>query len=165
MTQSQLITIALILVVVARFLARELKARTARVTTLWIRPAFLIALTGLMSWLALSRGAGSAVELGASLAFGALLGVVVGVLVTGSTRIEASGRPGLVTLRGSWVTVAIWIAALMVRLGIRVAGGGYTAAASPALTAGTAAMAAVAFGAFALLVALRARKLALASRA
>ncbi len=111
--QTQLIALAVVLIVVVRFLVRELRARTVRVSTMWLRPAFLGALTVFFAASAVRQSAESAAELALSLTVGVAFGAVVGFLVAASTTVERAGAPGVLRLRGSWVTVAIWVAALL----------------------------------------------------
>lgn len=159
--QTQLIALAVVLIVVVRFLVRELRARTVRVSTMWLRPAFLGALTVFFAASAVRQSPESEAELALSLTVGVAFGAVVGFLVAASTTVERAGAPGVLRLRGSWVTVAIWVAALLVRLGVRLlkTGGSLLATTSLALSAGTICMVAVAFATFSVLVVMRSRSL------
>ena len=164
--QTQLIVLAIAIIVIARFLFRELRARTVNLSRLWVRPAILIALTGLVVWAAFQLPAnafgpvGALGDLSVSIAIGIVVGVIVGVLVSRSTSVETTGVAHIVTLRGSWTTVAIWVAALILRLGVRFAFRlPPTGAASTLTSAGTVAMVATAFTLFAVLIASRARAL------
>jgi hypothetical protein len=157
--QTELVTLVVVIIVVARFLVRELRARTVRVSRLWIRPAFLAAITALLIVVTLRVPVESAgFALVPSLVAGGLVGLVVGFLVAYSTRVEATGQPDIVTLRGSWVTVVIWIAALALRVGARYVSTGSALSSSPAVSSGTVMLVAVAFTIFAVLVARRARQ-------
>jgi hypothetical protein len=158
--QTQLFTLALVLVVVVRFLFRELRARTVRIASLWYRPAFLAVLTALVIWQGVRVGDPTS-ELAVSIMIGIVAGIVVGWLVVATTTIQAGPRAGLLVLRGSWITVVIWVVALVARLGVRFLNGGYSAAASTAVaTVGTVIMVTAAFATFALLVAVRGKALA-----
>ncbi len=54
MSQAQLVQIGVLVLVVARFLARELRTRTLRLSTLWIRPAILMVLTAAIALAAIT---------------------------------------------------------------------------------------------------------------
>jgi hypothetical protein len=157
--QSQLFTLAIVLIVVVRFLFRELRPRTVKMQSLWYRPGFLALLTALVVWQGVRVGDPTG-ELAVSIMVGIVAGIVVGWLVVASTSIQAGPRVGLLVLRGSWVTVVIWVVALVARLGVRLLNGGYSAASSSAVTTvGTVMMVTAAFATFALLVARRASTL------
>jgi hypothetical protein len=157
--QTQLFTLAIVLVVVVRFLFRELRPRTVKMGSLWARPGILAVLTAVVIWTGLRAG-DPAAELGLSMAIGIVAGVIVGWLVVASTTIQAGPRPHTLVLRGSWITVVIWVVALVARLGVRLLNGGYTAAAaSTVTTVGTVMMVTAAFATFALLVASRGKAL------
>jgi len=159
--QTELITLVIIIVVIARFLFRELRARTVRVSTLWIRPAFLGAMTALVIWATLQSPRPSGGPIVPWLLGGTVVGIVVGYFVALSTRVEATGRAGVVRLRGSWVTVAIWLGAVALRFLVRFAVGGSLYSTSPAVTGGTVILVAAAFAVFALLIAQRVKALGL----
>jgi len=167
--QTQLFSLALVLIIVVRFLYRELRARVVRLSTMWVRPAFVAAITAYLTWLAIAIVGDPPTEIFGSAAIGIVAGIVVGWLVVASTTIEPGPTPGRVRLHGSWVTVAIWLVALLIRLGIRLATGGYGigAGSGPAAVAGsivtgvgTVAMVFSAFGTFAILIIMRARGIA-----
>jgi hypothetical protein len=160
--QAELISLALVVVVIVRFLFRELRARTVRLSTMWFRPAILLALTALLVWTTVRVTPFAVGELGVALGIGAAAGIVVGVLVSGSTAIEATGKPGLVRLHGSWVTVAIWIVALVLRVAVRFAVGGSPLNPSPAVNSGTIMLVAAAFSTFAVLIVARVRSMGIA---
>jgi hypothetical protein len=158
--QTQLFTIAITLAIVARFLFRELRARTVNIGTLWVRPAVLVLLTAFLVFAGVRLDA-DARELGLALLVGLVAGVAVGYLVVQSTAIEPGPKPNTLRLRGSWITVVIWVVALVARLAVRLVSGGYSGGAtSMVTTAGTLAMVAAAFGMFAILVAVRGRSIA-----
>jgi hypothetical protein len=157
--QTELITLGILVVVIARFLLRELRARTVRVSTLWMRPAFLGAMTVLVIWATLQSPQASGVPILPWLIGGTAIGMVVGYFVALSTRVESTGQAGVVRLRGSWVTVGIWVAAVALRFLVRLAFGGTIFSTSPAVNGGTVILVAAAFTVFAVLIAQRVREL------
>jgi hypothetical protein len=112
------------LVVVARFLFRELRERTVKVRTLWIRPGIVALATIGFTAAALSRTGVNPGLLIVTLLVGAALGVLTGVLVVGSTTFAPAGVPGAVRVRGSAVTVIVWLTALALRYAARFVIGG-----------------------------------------
>jgi len=103
----------------ARFLFRELLPRIVRRRTLWVRPAFLVAVSALLLFFAFtSRTPPLAVVLEAAVA--AAVGALTGVFVVRSTSFAAAGIPGAVRVQGSKTTAAIWIVALALRFAARL---------------------------------------------
>jgi hypothetical protein len=117
-TQS-LFALGITVLIVFRFARRELRERTVRTRTLWIRPAILIALTAYFVYLSATVDPIGNGEMVAVLIGGALLGVVVGFAIVRYTQFAPAGIPDAVLVRGSRITFAIWIAALGVRLAAR----------------------------------------------
>ena len=144
---SNLITLAFALVVIVRFLFRELRERKIRVRSLWIRPGIL----GVLMVLLLAGGFAiphvSKPLMLLSALIGAVVGVVTGALVVRSTTFAPAGERGAVLAKGSIVTVIIWVAAIVLRLAARYAfaGAGADAATQYELNAGLVALITAAF--------------------
>jgi hypothetical protein len=144
---ANLITLAIVLLVIVRFLFRELRERKVRVRTLWIRPGILavLLLVLLAGGFAIPR-IDKPVMLLSALA-GAAIGVVVGALVVRSTTFAPAGERGAVLAKGSIVTVMIWVVAIVLRLAARYtfAGFGADQASQFELNAGLVALVTAAF--------------------
>ncbi len=135
---STLITLAVVALVVVRFLFRELRERKVRVSTLWIRPGILAVFTLLLVAGAFAvRGVNLSV-LALALLLGAVLGIVTGMLVARSTTFRPAGERGAVFAKGNTTTVIVWIVALALRFVARFAfiGAGATAVQQYELNAG-----------------------------
>lgn len=141
------ITLVIVLVVVVRFLFRELRQRTVRVRTLWIRPGILAAFTMVLIAGAFAIPGTNFAVLAISLVIGAVLGIVTGMLVVGSTTFAPAGQRGAVLAKGSIVTVIVWVVAIALRLVARYAfaGTGAGPAAQFELNAGLLALVTAAF--------------------
>jgi hypothetical protein len=144
---TTLITLAIVLVVVIRFLFRELRERKVRVRTLWIRP-------GILSFVSVLLIAGAfwipnlnLAVMGLAIVIGAVLGVVTGMLVVRSTTFAPAGERGAVLAKGSIVTVVVWVVAIALRLLARFAfaGSGAGPAEQYELNAGLLALVTAAF--------------------
>jgi len=118
------IALAVGLLVVVRFLFRELRERTVKVRTLWIRPGIIVLATIGFAAAALARPGVNSAQLIVMLLVGAALGVLTGVLVVRSTTFAPAGMPGAVRVRGSIATVVVWVAAIALRLAARFVVGG-----------------------------------------
>jgi hypothetical protein len=111
-----LVALGVTVLLVFRFARRELRERTVRSRTLWVRPAILLAITAYLVVLSVQldpRGDG---ELAAVLAAGGALGVVLGWAIVRNTRFSPAAAPNAVRMIGSPVTFAIWIGGLAIRL-------------------------------------------------
>jgi hypothetical protein len=118
---SSLITLAIVAFVVVRFALRELKPRIVRVKYLWIRPALMAIMTLLILAVCVIAPHLSYVVLATALVLGIAIGAAVGVSVVRLSRFEATGNGGEVRVVGSWKTAAVWIIAVLFRLGARFA--------------------------------------------
>jgi hypothetical protein len=118
---ATLITLAVVLLVVGRFLFRELRERTVRLRTLWIRPGIVAVLTVLLIAAAFAVPGISLPIVAMSVVGGAVVGVVVGTLVVRLTSFAPAAERGAVRVKGSIVTVSIWVVAIVLRLLARYA--------------------------------------------
>jgi len=144
-TQS-LFGLGITVLVVFRFAQRELRERTIRARTLWIRPAVMIALTAYLVYLSSSVDPLGDGEMLAVLLAGAVLGLIVGWAIVRNTGFAPAAVPHAVLVRGNRTTFAIWIVALGVRLLARyVLPHGADARAQLPLNCGTVIMTATAF--------------------
>jgi hypothetical protein len=101
--------------VVFRFAARELKPRVVKSSTVWIRPAILVALTAWLIWMTLAVDPAGSGQLLIAVVVGALVGVVTGGLIVRYTTFSPAGIPNAVTASGSKITFGIWLAAFVLR--------------------------------------------------
>jgi len=113
---NALIQYAIIALVVVRLAIRELRDRTMNLGRIFIAPAIIAALAiGTIVWKiatfpdTLPRTILLAVV-------GIALGVVLGVAVGRFTSVRAGTQPNTVIVRGSKITVALWIGALLLRV-------------------------------------------------
>jgi hypothetical protein len=143
-TQS-LVTLAITAVVVLRFVMRELRARIVRSRTLWLRPAFLLAILGFFIFGTLRLSQYTHVLLALALVVGVLCGALTGVLVVRSTTFTSAGMPGAVRVHGTRVTAAVWVGAILLRLIARLFVPHNDPAIEFALNSGLIALVAVAF--------------------
>ena len=146
-TNTTWITLAVVAVVVVRFLFRELRARKIRVRTLWIRPGILGAFTVVLIGVGFAIPHVSEGVVGLSVLVGAAIGIGVGFLVARMTSFAPAGERGAVIAQGSIKTVIVWVAAIVLRLVARFAfaGAGATQAEQYELNAGLLALVTAAF--------------------
>jgi hypothetical protein len=144
---TNLIYLALALFIIARFLFRELRERTLRLRTLWIRPGILAVLLLLLlaGGFAIPRVDKSLMLLAAFA--GVPFGVVVGWLVARSTTFLPAGERGAVRAKGNITTVIVWVTAILLRLAARYAfvGAGADQATQYELNAGLVSLVTAAF--------------------
>jgi hypothetical protein len=109
-------TILLIVLVVARFLARELRVRRMALSRLFVLPAIFLLLVLWLVVLTIQQDAGQIFALAVGSLAGVVIGAGIGLAVAHFTSINAGPAKGVVLVRGSATTVAIWIGALLLRL-------------------------------------------------
>lgn len=115
-TTQSLFGLAIAVLVVLRFARRELRERTIKLATLWIRPAILIVLTLYIVAVSLEVDPAGDGEMTAALIGGAILGAITGIAIVANTRFAPAATANAVLVRGSRATFGIWIGALAVRL-------------------------------------------------
>jgi hypothetical protein len=143
--QPFLFTLLLVALVVGRFLARELRVRRMVLARIWIAPAILAIAGGWIAWYSLSIAPYLAGTLAIALVAAVPVGAVIGFAVAHFTTVQSDGA-GTAIVRGSWITVAIWLGALALRMVGRFAMRGAHLGEQMLLNAALIAMLAVAIG-------------------
>ncbi len=115
-SQSFWITIAVVALVILRFLARELRDRQMRLGAIFTYPAIFGALSIFLIWATYSQAPYLAPSLAIAVVAAVPVGAALGFAIMHFTTVRPSGVPGTVIVRGSWITVAIWVGALVLRL-------------------------------------------------
>lgn len=145
-TLGTVLPLLLVVLVVVRFAFRELRERIVRIPTIWIRPALLLALSAYLVVLTLRLDPHDGTITASAVLIGALLGLVTGIAIVRNTNFAAAGVPNAVRVRGNRTTLAIWIAALLVRVLARFVYPGFgDPLAQLPLNCGTVALVSVAF--------------------
>lgn len=111
-----LIALVVTVLIIFRFARRELVERTINLTTLWIRPLLLLAITGYLVYLTSTVDPDGLVEALTDSAIGGVLGVIAGVAIVQNTTFRSAGKSGAVMAKGNKITFGIWVAALALRL-------------------------------------------------
>ncbi len=122
--QTLWITLGVIALVLARFLFRELRVRRIKTSAIFSVPIVV----GVIGAFLVYSVVAAAPDQIPSLAIGGVAAIVVGIgigLAVAHFTTVRSGGPGVLFVRGSWITVGIWVAALALRLVARwfVSGG------------------------------------------
>jgi hypothetical protein len=146
-TTTNLIYIGIALLVIVRFLFRELRERKVRLRSIWIRPGILAAFTAVLIGVAFTVPHTNVGFLVLACAVGIVLGVITGMLVARSTTFRTAGERGAVLVKGNTTTVIVWIAAVALRFVARFAfaGSGASPAEQVELNAGLLALVTAAF--------------------
>ncbi len=114
-----LIPLAIAVLIVVRFAFRELRQRTVRAPVLWLRPGFVIAVLIYLVILTFSKVPDQNVNTIVSLVVGIVCGAIVGVGIVANTSFASAGVKGAVRVQGNWITLAIWVVALLLRFAAR----------------------------------------------
>lgn len=121
------LTLAIVAAVVVRFLVRDLRDRRMRAGPgLFVVPAFVGALALLSVGSAAVLAPSHLPELAIGSLVSAVVGAGIGLAVAHFTTVRAAvgdAARDTVVVRGSYATVAIWVAALALRFGARYAVG------------------------------------------
>jgi hypothetical protein len=121
MTQNIGITALVALLVVGRFLARELRERRISVGRIYLPPAILGVIALALIGMAVFYTPENLLVLALACIAGLAGGAVIGYAVAHFTTVRVTAEPGIIYARGSIATVAIWIVALALRFLARFA--------------------------------------------
>jgi hypothetical protein len=114
-SQTIWITAGLIGLIVLRFLFRELRERRVRTQLIFLIPVILGGFAAVFGYMTLSLAPSEATSLAISIAASIVVGIVLGLAIAKFTTVRV-GPPGIIYMRGSWITVGIWIFALLLRM-------------------------------------------------
>ena len=130
-TSSFWFTFAIILLVIARFLFRELRVRRIKRSTIFSIPLVMAIVAGLTIYLSATTAPGQDYNLAIGGVIAIVVGIALGLAVGHFTTVQV--QDGVMLVRGSWITVAIWVGALALRLLARffVTGGSVMASTDP----------------------------------
>jgi hypothetical protein len=108
--------------VVVRFLWRELRVRRMALARIWYAPAFVGVVAVWLAYLTWSTAPYLTGTLIIAVIAGLVVGAGLGWAVAHFTTVQNGGN-GVAIVRGSWITVAIWLGAFALRLVGRLAVG------------------------------------------
>jgi hypothetical protein len=114
--QTFLFTLALVAIVVVRFLLRELRVRRMATNRLFVLPAIFALLVVFFFVLTLQQDPAQVFALTVGSLAAVVAGGGIGLAVAHFTSVKVASERGVVFVRGSAATVAIWIGALLLRL-------------------------------------------------
>jgi|SRR5271165_1843394 len=114
--QGVWLTLVLVAVVVVRFLLRELRVRRMLLNRIYVLPAVFGLLVAFLFVTTLSQDPSQLTNLIVGSLAAVVIGAGVGLAVAHFTTVERGNASGVVLVRGSATTVAIWIGALLLRL-------------------------------------------------
>jgi hypothetical protein len=134
--QTIWITVAVIVLVLARFLFRELRPRRIKTRSIFAIPIVMGLVGAAVIYTVVAIAPEQIPTLLIGGVFAILVGIGVGLAVAHFTSVQVL-EPGLLLVRGSWITVAIWVGALALRLVARwFVSGGQTVVYTSASAAG-----------------------------
>jgi hypothetical protein len=110
-----LVSVAVVLLTIAG----ELRERVVQARTLWIRPAVLGGVALALTFLSLRFAPHLVSVLAAYGATGIAIGALLGRLIARRTTIRAAANFGSIQVRGSALTIMIWLAFIAARLALR----------------------------------------------
>ena len=107
--------------IVLRFAFRELRDRKMRLGRLFILPIVIGVLALFLVAAAIAVAPQAKLHVAFAIVVALLLGCAVGSAVGHSTTLRLAEQPGYVVVRGSILTLAIWLGAVALRLAVRLA--------------------------------------------
>jgi hypothetical protein len=108
-------TIAIVVLVVVRFLARELRVRKVPLSRFFLVPIVVCLLSLWLIFIAFETAPSLLLELTIGIIAAIAVGSGVGLAIDRYTTLSLSDDRKVAFIRGSWATVGIWVAALLLR--------------------------------------------------
>jgi hypothetical protein len=108
-----------LLLVVALLAVRLLRPQKISITRMWVAPLILCVLTAWVIYTNNTLNPAPPLEIAAGLVLGAIAGLPFGILRGIHTDVRPTDRPGVMYLGSSWVTLAIFLGAFVLRFAIR----------------------------------------------
>jgi uncharacterized membrane protein YjdF len=121
MPQNVIVYVVIGLLVVGRFLVRELRERRYDVRRVYVLPAILGAIALALTVAAATTEPNALGSLVVACIVAIAIGAGIGYAVARFTTVRVTAEPAIIFSRGSFATVAIWIAALGLRVVARFA--------------------------------------------
>lgn len=108
------------LIIVVALLARRMaKPQRISVTRMWVMPLILCALSVWVIYENNRLFPAPPLEIGLAMLIGAIAGFPFGILRGMHTTVRPTERPGVMYLGSSWATLAIFVAAFLLRYAVR----------------------------------------------
>lgn len=114
-SRGAIFTVALLVLIVVRFLARELRDRRLPFNRFFATPIIFAFLCAFLIYVAASAAPELSLELTIGCASAVAVGAALGLAVDRFTTVRISADRSAAIVRGSWVTVAVWLGALALR--------------------------------------------------
>lgn len=121
MDRSQTLTsIALYLVIAGLMIFRYSRPQKMTITRMWLAPILFAAMTAFAIWGSQQVAPAPAWAIAVAVIAGLALGAPLGYLRGKHTNVRATDRPGVMFLDASWVVLALWLGAFIVRRIVQV---------------------------------------------
>jgi len=113
---STLVTqIAIYVVVAALMIFRYSRPQKMTITRMWVAPIIFTGLTAFAIWGGQQTNPAPAWAVAVAVVGGLILGAPLGILRGKHTNVRATDTPGVMYLDASWVVLALWLGAFIVR--------------------------------------------------
>jgi membrane protein CcdC involved in cytochrome C biogenesis len=117
---NQLVTqFAIYAVVAGLMIFRYSRPQKMSLTRMWIAPIFFTAMTAFAIWGAQQTNPAPVWAIAVAVIGGLILGAPLGLLRGKHTNVRATDQPGVMYLDASWIVLAIWLGAFVLRAVVR----------------------------------------------
>lgn len=115
-SNSRVLTeVAVYVVIAALMIFRYSRPQKMTLTRMWVAPVLFTAMTAFAIWGTQMIAPAPAWQIAAAVLAGLVLGAPLGILRGKHTKVRATERPGVMYLDASWVVLALWLGAFVVR--------------------------------------------------
>jgi hypothetical protein len=118
--QGLITSIAIYVVIAGLMVYRNLRPQKMTLTRMWVAPVLFTAMTAFAIWGSQRLNPAPAWAVGVAVVVGLILGAPLGYLRGKHTNVRITDKPGVMYLDASWVVLALWLGAFVVRRIIQV---------------------------------------------
>lgn len=115
LSQQTATTIVVYIVVAALMIFRYSRPQKMSLTRMWVAPIFFTAMTAFAIWGSQQLNPAPAWAIVVAIVGGLILGAPLGILRGKHTGVRATEKAGVMYLDASWVVLALWLGAFIVR--------------------------------------------------
>lgn len=115
MNNTVVTQVAIYVVVAALMIFRYSRPQKMSLTRMWIAPIIFTGLTALAIWGGQQTNPAPSWAVAVAVVGGLILGAPLGILRGKHTNVRATDTPGVMYLDASWVVLALWLGAFILR--------------------------------------------------
>ena len=113
--QGLIMSIAFYVIIAGLMVYRNLRPQKMTLTRMWVAPILFTAMTAFAIWGSQQTNPAPAWAIAVAVVAGLILGAPLGYLRGKHTNVRITDKPGVMYLDASWVVLALWLGAFVLR--------------------------------------------------